>query len=288
MTAGTWWATPARPDRWFSEAELDASPSAAPVVAHFVARAAASALVLTVAQLVVARLDVVRVVVLAVAVLAVGLVLAGRAGRRETRYSEVAGPAAGAPTTVDRDVAELATALGVGAVAVSLRSSSCVEASVAGGAGIARLALTSAVEDRPASIRRWVIAHELAHVAAGDLARRRVHHAVVAVGTAALLVGSRLGSPSWPSAAAAAVAFAVVVGLWIAWSRRAQERRADLAAVRLVDVPAEQLRPVVAGTDTPLAPGPIARAVSPHPAPAERLEFVARARPGFAPRSPGV
>ncbi len=277
MTAGTWWATPARPDRWFSEAELEASPSAAPVVARFGVRVAASTVVLTAVQFVAARLPVavvVGVVVLVVVALGVGLMLARRVGldRAESAESSRVG------TSVDDELAELAAALGVGPVAVSLRPSSCVEASVAGEVGDARLALTSAVEARPAPIRRWVIAHELAHLAAGDPARRRAHHAAVVVGTAALVIGSRLAGPSWPIASAVAVGFAVVVGLGIAWSRRAQERRADLAAVRLVDVPAEQLRPVVAGTDTPLAPGPIARALSPHPAPAERLETVARAR----------
>lgn len=133
-----------------------------------------------------------------------------------------------------------------------------------------------------------VAAHELGHVSAmpqGPLAgiARLAAPAAAAAGLAALLRLTAGGPSGWRDGigavhlGAAAVLFVLVSPL-LAARRRAEERRADAVAARLLPSPAVvAVRRLLLDAGVELEPGPLARLLSGYPPPAERLDVLAAA-----------
>lgn len=187
---------------------------------------------------------------------------------------------------------QLAGAFGVPGVAfVRLRSEGLMGANAfATGTGPRiTVGMTDALLTAPRELRDHVVAHELAHV-------RRHHVWWSALGLAMCsmaIVGISIPFLSSPLAARltsdgpalarlplAALSFSLMmafVQVLLAWLSRAHERRADLDAARFAAVDPRLLRTFHVSERALLEPSLLARLVSAHPSPAERLELLKRA-----------
>lgn len=147
-----------------------------------------------------------------------------------------------------------------------------------------------ALLDAPPDLRRFVVAHELTH-----LARR--HPLIqagleVAAATSALaavpivvalrpgLLGRPLDDPlAMPGAVLVVYVVAAAARLPVAWVLRALERSADIGAASLVGPPDRAgIRALLLGSGLDLAPPRPGRLFATHPTPAERAELLTRLR----------
>lgn len=155
-----------------------------------------------------------------------------------------------------------------------------------------RVVMTEALTEEPAEVRDFVVAHELTHVARRHvLTQTAVAVAVAASIIVALWLLLATGHPwSWfgfEPADPLGLPVTVLVGLFVlgllgpvtGWISRAQERVADAGAVAVVGpLTAAQASRLYVATTADLRPPWWVRLYSVHPAPAERLEFLARQR----------
>ncbi len=155
-----------------------------------------------------------------------------------------------------------------------------------------RVVMTDALLREPDGIGDFVVAHELTHVAK----RHVLTQTAVSVGAALILIAAvaiaaATGQPwGWfgfeptdplalPVTALLILVLLGALGPVSGWLSRAQERAADAGAVAVVGVPAAtEAKRLYVATTADLRPPWWARLYSPHPAPAERLEFLARQR----------
>lgn len=164
---------------------------------------------------------------------------------------------------------------------------------------------TRPAQTRPARLppapAEFVVAHELHHLAGRHPEAQLALGAVVvagAVGAVAALGStgwpwSLLGAdPSDPAALPLTVLVAVAGGLAtripVAWALRGLERVADGGAIDAVGVPGRaDARGLLLGAGAELAPPRWSRLLAGHPAPAQRLEYLARRRSAAPGSRPG-
>lgn len=155
-----------------------------------------------------------------------------------------------------------------------------------------RVVMTGALLEEPETIADFVVAHELTHVSK----RHVLTQTAVAVAAALMIIAAvafaqSTGQP-WqafgfeptdplglPVTALLILLVLGALGPASGWLSRAQERAADAGAVTIVGVPrAADARRLYVATTADLRPPVLARIYAPHPAPAERLEYLARQR----------
>ncbi len=315
MTApSTWWRLPVRPSRWFDEELLARSEAMhRPVRRVAVARETAR-LVALVALALVVRADhwPGPSVLLGLAVIVVWRlpaqaaaswllsVHAPRWGRPsfpivDVRVGLPLGwgrvPGADEPVApaVENEIASLAGRAGLHHFGV-VSGGSAVPGANAFVAGIGkrrRLVVGLGLVEVSPEQRRFVLAHELAHL--------RRHHVIRTVVVSVLVWAFSLGVAGWAVASGTwferlsgvgpteprALAALAVVGavarlpatLVVRWFHRAHERRADVDALRLVDAGPSALRSLHLTEFADLCPPRWAQAFAVHPSPAERLEL---------------
>jgi Zn-dependent protease with chaperone function len=161
-----------------------------------------------------------------------------------------------------------------------------------------RVVLTDALLDQDRPTRDFVVAHELTHVRHHHVLLQSVAGAVVpvsAIVVTALSVRSRrpwanlgldpLDPVGLPLMVLMAGVVLLVLGPLLGWLSRALERAADSGAVAVMGpLPVQSARALYVETTADLDPPWWARLYAHHPAPAERLEFLARVEAGVANR----
>ena len=155
-----------------------------------------------------------------------------------------------------------------------------------------RVVVAEPLLEQPASIRDFVVAHELTHLARHHvLAQTVLSTGSLLVGLAGLVALTDTGRPwSWfgldpfdpiglPVVAVLAHLYLGAVGPIVAWLARAQERAADVGAIAAVGCPGrDDATRLHRGDAADLDPPLWLRLYSHHPTPPERLEFLARHR----------
>ncbi len=153
---------------------------------------------------------------------------------------------------------------------------------VVGRFGRARVvAVTPALAEGPADVRRFVIAHELGHVrrhhlGASVLVSIVVWGSAVAVGLAVADRWSTTVAEELAVAAATVGAGALVAAAATAWWSRALERVADRDAAWSGDIEARSVAGLHRLGQSPLEPTRLTKLGARHPAPAERWELIDR------------
>ena len=155
-----------------------------------------------------------------------------------------------------------------------------------------RVVVTKALTEEPDEVRDFVVSHELSHVSGRHLAVQLVVTMAASVALIAMVwILMATGQPwNWfgvdpadpyglPVTVLVGFAALAVLGPVAGWIARAQERLADAGAVAVLGpLSAVDARRLYVASTADLRPPWWARLYALHPAPAERLEFLARQR----------